>query len=110
MARPTIAAVQEQALASLGVQGRAALAGIGKAAFYVHGYPDTLNREVEIIAVSDHTRGELLTLMDFARNGSLDLATVIGARIPLDATQVNAKLDGLSGFHSPGRTFIEPAP
>lgn len=104
-----IAAVQEQALASLGVQGRAALAGIGKTAFSVRAYPDLLNREAEIIGVSGHSRGELLTLMAFARNGSLDLAAVIGERIPLDAGRINAKLDALSGFHSPGRTVIEPA-
>lgn len=104
-----IAAVQEQALASLGVQGRVALAGIGKTAFRARGYPDILNREAEIIGVSDHTQTELLTLMNFARNGALDLATVIGERIPLDAAQINAKLDALSGFHSPARTVIEPA-
>lgn len=103
-----IATVQEQALASLGVQGRVALTGIGKGAFRVRGYPDVLNREAEIIGVSDHTRGELLTLMAFARNGSLDLATVIGERIPLDAGRINAKLDDLSSFHSPARTVIEP--
>lgn len=103
-----IASVQEQALASLRVQGRAALTGIGKTAFRVRGYPDVINREAEIIGVSDHTRGELLTLMAFARNGSLDLAAVIGERIPLAAAAINAKLDALSSFHSPARTVIEP--
>lgn len=104
-----IAAVQEQALASLGVQGRVALAGIGKAAFSVRGYPDVINREAEIVGVSDHKRRELLTLMDFARNGSLDLTAVIGERIPLKADRINAKLDDLAAFHSPARTVIEPA-
>ena len=102
-----IAVVQEQALAALGVQGRVALTGIGKDAFHARGYPDVINREAEIIGVSDHTRAELVTLMEFARNGSLDLATVIGERIPLDAGQINAKLDALANFHSPARTVIE---
>lgn len=103
-----IAVVQEQALASLGVQGRVALTGIGETAFRVRGYPDVINREAEIIGVSDHTRGELLTLMAFARNGALDLAGVIGERIPLEAKHINAKLDALSKFQSPARTVIEP--
>ena len=104
-----IAVVPQQASASLGVQSRVALIGIGKIAFGARGYLDIINHEAEIVGMSDHTRGELMSLLDFARNGLLDLATVIGGRIALDAGQINAKLDALSSFHSPARMVTEPA-
>lgn len=103
-----LAPVQQQAFASLAVQGRAALAGIGSAAFEVRGYPDVINREIEIVGVSDHLRGELATLMAFARRGVLDLGDVIEDRIPLDAGEVNRHLDALAQFRGRSRTVITP--
>jgi len=46
-----IPATQAQAVASLAVQS----------------YPTLINRQAEIVRVSDHLRGELITLMEIAR-------------------------------------------
>lgn len=103
-----LATVQQQAFASLAVHGRAALAGIGGAPFRMRGYPDVINREIEIIGVSDHLRGELVTLMAFARRGVLDLRDVIEDRIPLDAAEINQRLDALAAFRGRTRSVITP--
>lgn len=99
---------QEQAVASLAVQGRAALAGIGDRPFTVSGYPMMINREREIIGVSDHLRHELVTLMNFARTGLIDLDDVVTDIVPLDAGQINARLDALAAFHGRMRSVIAP--
>lgn len=99
---------QTQAVASLAVQGRAALAGITTAPFAVQSYATLINREAEIIGVSDHLRSELLTLMEFARRGLLDLESVIADRIPLNADQINNRLDALAAFRGRTRSVIVP--
>jgi len=103
-----IPATQEQAVASLAVQGRAAMAGIGSSPFEIASYPTLINREAEVIGVSDHLRHELVTLMDFARRGLLDLESVISDRVALDAGPVNACLDALAAFHGRTRSVIVP--
>lgn len=97
---------QQQALASLAVRGRVALAGISGAPFAVDSFATVVNREAEIIGVSDHLRGELVTLMEFARRGVLDLEGVIADRLPLDAAQINQRLDALATFHGRTRSVI----
>lgn len=101
-------ATQEQAVASLAVQGRAALAGIGGLPFTVSGYPTLINREAEIVGVSDHLRHELVTLMEFARRGLLDLESVVTDRIALDVDQINGRLDALAEFRGKTRSVIMP--
>lgn len=103
-----ISQVQEQALASLGVQGRIALVGIGKKPFKVDSYANVINREAEIVGVSDHKHSELQPLMGFADQGLIDINTVVEDIIPLDVTQINQKLDDLAAFHSSARTVITP--
>lgn len=100
---------QEQAVRSLAVQGRVALAGIGGLPFTVAGYQTLINREAEIIGVSDHLREELVILMDFARRGMLYLESVVTDRVTLDADQINNRLDALGQFHGKTRTVIVPA-
>ncbi len=97
---------QQQAVAALAVHGRAALAGISRAPFAVDSFATVINREAEIIGVSDHLHGELATLMDFTRRGMLDLESIIADRLPLDATQINRRLDALAGFHGRTRSVI----
>lgn len=99
---------QQQALASLAVWGRLALAGISGAPFAVDAYGSVINREAEIIGVSDHLRGELVTLMEFTRRGQLDLEGVIADRVPLDAAAINQRLDALARFHGRPRSVITP--
>lgn len=97
---------QQQAVASLAVHGRVALAGISRAPFAVDSYATVINREASIIGVSDHLRGELVTLMEFTRRGVLDLKSVIADRLPLDANEINHRLDALTRFHGHTRSVI----
>ncbi len=97
---------QQQAVASLAVHGRVALAGISGTPFAVDSYATVINREAEIIGVSDHLHGELGTLMEFTRRGLLDLESVIAERLPLDARQINRRLDALASFHGRTRSVI----
>lgn len=97
---------QQQAVASLSVQGRAALAAISRAPFAIDSYAGVINREAEIIGVSDHLRSELVSLMEFAARGLLDLDSVIAERLPLDAVQINSRLDALANFRGRTRSVI----
>jgi 2-desacetyl-2-hydroxyethyl bacteriochlorophyllide A dehydrogenase len=97
-----------QAVQSLAIQGRAALAGITDKTFEVAPYFEVLNKEAEIIGVSDHLAQELPQLIDWARRGALDLSKVITRTLPLDAKAVNDALDGLEQFGEEGRMVITP--
>jgi propanol-preferring alcohol dehydrogenase len=97
-----------QAVQSLAIQGRAALAGITDKTFEVAPYFEVLNKEAEIIGVSDHLAQELPQLIDWARRGALDLSKVITRTLPLDAKAVNDALDGLEKFGEEVRTVITP--
>ncbi len=97
-----------QAVQCLAIQGRAALAGITEKTFEVAPYMEVLNKEAEIIGVSDHLVQELPQLLEWARRGALDLSGVITRTLPLDARAVNGALDGLEQFGEDGRMVIRP--
>jgi 2-desacetyl-2-hydroxyethyl bacteriochlorophyllide A dehydrogenase len=97
-----------QAVQSLAIQGRAALAGITDKTFEVAPYLEVLNKETEIIGVSDHLAQELPQLIEWARRGSLDLSRVITRKLPLDPRAVNEALDHLEQFAQAGRMVITP--
>ncbi|HNR97135.1 MAG TPA: zinc-binding dehydrogenase [Anaerolineae bacterium] len=98
----------EQAVRALAVQGRAALAGITDRAIAVDTYHDVIGREAEIIGVSDHLLGELSILVEFVRQGKLDLSTVVARTVPLDAAAINRVMDALGEFGGDVRTVIVP--
>src|SRR5205814_10172532 len=60
-----------QAVRCLGVFGRAALVGLTAELMSVLPYTELINKEAEIIGVSDHLAAELPMLMEFARSGKL---------------------------------------
>jgi propanol-preferring alcohol dehydrogenase len=97
-----------QAVQSLAIQGRAALAGITVKTFEVAPYHEVLNKEAEIIGVSDHLAQELPQLIEWTRRGALDLSKVITRILPLDAQAVNDALDELEKFGEAGRMVIMP--
>jgi len=97
---------QEQAVQLLAVHGRASLAGITQKPFSISSYATVINSESEIIGVSDHLRGELTTLMDFAARGLIDLRGIVGKKVPLDPLMVNEVLDSLQAFKGIARTVI----
>jgi 2-desacetyl-2-hydroxyethyl bacteriochlorophyllide A dehydrogenase len=97
-----------QAVLSLAVQGRAALAGITEKPIEIYPYQEVLNKEAEIIGVSDHLAQELPTLIEFVRQGQLDLSSAITRVIGLDAPSVNQALDQLERFGDEVRSVIVP--
>jgi 2-desacetyl-2-hydroxyethyl bacteriochlorophyllide A dehydrogenase len=98
----------EQAVASLAVLGRAALAGISDRPFEIDSYSQLLGREAEVIGTSDHTLRELEILVEYARQGKLDLSRVVARTVPLDARAINAAMDALEEFGGEVRTVITP--
>lgn len=97
-----------QAVLSLANRGRAALAGITNGSFAVAPYQELINKEAEIIGVSDHLACELPLLLDWARQGKLDLSAVITRTVPLEAEAINAALDRLEAFGEDVRVVIKP--
>ena len=95
-----------QAVQSLAVLGRAALAGLTRESFAVAPYAELLNKEAEIIGVSDHLASEIPLLLDLVRTRKLELSRGIIRTIPLEAAAVNAGLDSLEQFGDDVRTVI----
>jgi propanol-preferring alcohol dehydrogenase len=99
-----------QTVQALAIKGRAALAGITDKTFEIAPYEEVLNKEAEIIGVSDHLASELPLLIEWARQGKVNLSNVVTRTIPLDADAINETLDGLEKFNDEGRVVIKPEP
>ena len=95
-----------QAVRSLGVFGRAALVGLTAESMSVLPYPEVINKEVEILGVSDHLATELPLLMQLARNGKLCFPQGTLRSIDLDAAQINNALDEVEKSSDYIRTVI----
>jgi 2-desacetyl-2-hydroxyethyl bacteriochlorophyllide A dehydrogenase len=98
----------EQAVQSLAIQGRAVLAGIADRPFAIDSYQDLLGREAEVIGSADHLLWELPILLEFLRQGRLDLSHVVTQTVLLEADAVNETMDALEQFGSQVRTVIMP--
>lgn len=98
-----------QAVRCLGVFGRAALVGLTAESMSVLPYTEIINKEVEIIGVSDHLAAELPLLMQLARNGKLCFPQGTLCSVGLDAAQINAALDEVAKSSGHIRTVIVPA-
>lgn len=98
----------QQAVRSLAIKGRAALVGITRESFPVASYHEIINKEAEIIGVSDHLAAELPGLIAFARERKLNLARAVTACVPLEATAINRALDRLEQFGDEVRTVVQP--
>jgi len=98
----------QQAVRSLAIKGRAALVGITRESFSVAPYHEVINKEAEIIGVSDHLAAELPGLIAFARDRKLDLTRAVTACVPLEAAAINHVLDRLEQFGDAVRTVVEP--
>jgi propanol-preferring alcohol dehydrogenase len=98
----------EAAVRALAIQGRAALVGIGEEPARVSPYPQLINKEAEIIGVSDHLAQEIPRLLKFARDGKLRLADVVSRTVPLEAKAINETLDALERGGETVRVVITP--
>jgi len=101
-------ATMRQAVQSLGIQGRAAIAGITDGTFEIAPYYELLNKEAEVIGVSDHLAQEIPLLLECVQRGKLDLTNIITHRVPLKAEAINQVLDELAGFGKEIRAVIVP--
>jgi len=97
-----------QAVQSLAILGRAALVGLTRQTFDVAPYSELLNKEAEIIGVSDHLANEIPLLLDLARTGKLNLSHGVIRTVPLEAAAINGVLEGLEKFGDDMRVVITP--
>lgn len=97
-----------QAVRSLGVFGRAVIAGITREPFEIYSYGELLGKEAVVRGSDDHLLSELPLLVEFARRGLLDLSDVVTRTVPLDAGEINAVMDELEAFGGGVRTVIVP--
>jgi 2-desacetyl-2-hydroxyethyl bacteriochlorophyllide A dehydrogenase len=102
------AVTMAQAVQCLGVHGRAALVGLTTELVSIFPYPELINKEVEIIGVSDHLAAELSSLMQMARSGKLRFPQGTLHSVGLDAVQINAALDAVAKSTDHIRTVIAP--
>jgi len=92
----------------LGILGRAALVGLTRGIFEIAPYSELLNKEAEIIGVSDHLKSEIPLLLDLASTAKLDLSQGFIRTVPLEAGGVNGVLDRLENFSDDVRVVITP--
>src|SRR6266850_85597 len=95
-----------QAVRCVGVLGRAALVGLTAESMSVFPYTELINKEAEIIGVSDHLAAELPLLMEFARSGKLRFPRETLRFVDLDVGQINAALDAMESSTDHIRTVI----
>ena len=89
------AKTMRQAVQCLAPLGRAALVGLTAESVSIFPYLELINREAEIIGVSDHLASELPTLIEFVRSGRLRFPAEALRVVNLEAGQINAALDAL---------------
>ena len=102
------AKTMRQAVLCLGPLGRAALVGLTTESISIFPYAELINKEAEIVGVSDHLASELPVLVEFARSGKLQFPPQSLRVIALDAGQINASLDELQDSIDHVRTLIVP--
>ena len=103
------AKTMRQAVQCLGVLGRAALVGLTAESMAIFPYMELINKEVEIIGVSDHLAAELPMLIEFARSGKLCFPPDALRFVDLDAEQINTSLDAFQNSIDHVRTVIKVA-
>jgi threonine dehydrogenase-like Zn-dependent dehydrogenase len=103
------AKTMQQAVRCLGALGRAALVGLTAESMSIFPYTELINKEVEIIGVSDHLAAELPTLIELARSGKLRFPSDALRFVDLKAEQVNAALDAFQDSFDHVRTVIRVA-
>ena len=72
-------------------------------------YTELVNKEAEVLGVSDHLASELPSLMRYAQRGQLTFPESALCFVDLEAPQINAALDTLERSTDHVRTLIVPA-
>jgi len=102
------APTMQQAVRCLAVQGRAAMVALSRESVSLLPYPGLINKEAEVIGVSDHLASELPVLMDLACGGKLCFPEGTLRPVSLNATQINAALDAVEKSTDHIRTVVVP--
>ena len=97
-----------QAVRCLGILGRAAIVALSRESLALLPYTELINKEAEVIGVSDHLGSELPALMRYAQSGKLTFPDSALRFVDLDAAQINAALDALERSTDHVRTVIVP--
>lgn len=97
-----------QAIVSLAVGGRAAMAGITDQTCEIIPYHELINKEAKIIGVSDHLACEIPLLISLVRQGRLQLSKAVTVTVPLEAHAINDVLNDLERFGNVIRAVIQP--
>ena len=100
------AEVARGGLRSLSPGGRLMIVAINLRSLEFNPFADLLVRERHIIGCSDHTRAELVELMELARTGAIDLSRAVTRTVPLEAGAINGVLDELEKGSGHLRTVI----
>ncbi|MBA3272646.1 MAG: alcohol dehydrogenase catalytic domain-containing protein [Chthoniobacterales bacterium] len=100
------AATMNQAVRCLDILGRAAIVALSRESLSLLPYSELINKEAEVIGVSDHLASELPSLMRYAQSGKLTFPESALRFVDLDATQINAALDALHGSTDHVRSVI----
>jgi len=100
------AKTMRQAFQCLAPLGRAALVGLTKESMSIFPYQELINKETEIIGVSDHLASEIPTLLEFARTGELRFPEEALRFVELEANVINIALDELQDSIDHVRTVI----
>jgi propanol-preferring alcohol dehydrogenase len=103
------ATTMQQAVGCLRALGRAALVGLTAESMSIFPCSELINKEVEIIGVSDHLAAELPTLIEFARSGKLRFPPEALQFVRLNREQINAALDAFRNSIDHVRTVIRVA-
>jgi threonine dehydrogenase-like Zn-dependent dehydrogenase len=97
-----------QAVRCLGILGRAAMVGLTDEPLSVRPYIELINKEAEVIGVSDHLASEFPLLMRLAQDGKLSFPQGALRSVELDAAQINAALDEVTKSTDHIRSVIVP--
>jgi propanol-preferring alcohol dehydrogenase len=73
-----------QAVASVGKGGRVVIVGISRDNLQLSPYQTLIGKEMELIGVDDHLKGELTQLLQFIRTRKLDLSQSVTHTLPLE--------------------------
>jgi propanol-preferring alcohol dehydrogenase len=103
------AKTMRQAVLCLAPLGRAALVGLTAETISIHPYTELINKEAEIIGVSDHLATELPALIQCACSGKLRFPPETLRVVDLDAAHINVALDALQDSIDHVRTVIVPS-
>ena len=97
-----------QAVRCLGILGRAAIVGLTAESMSFLPYSELINKEAEVIGVSDHLASELPSLTELACSGKLCFPPGTLRFVELDAAPINAALDEVAKSTDHIRTVIVP--